>query len=264
MLSMSKERRYLVCLTLFLLACSGCHLIFPFGTTPPPNGGDAAAGLDAVLPEEMSNGEGHAPDGPGDAAGLDKRVPDAQPGPLFVDHFNSPGGLTGDTGTWTVSGGVYKQMACLQASDTKVTGQSWTDVTVKVKIRALNVCGTPGLGQAGPLLRVVSHGGCNNRYYWCVVDFDANKLYAGPFYNQCITGAGNSQTTPGLKMNTWYQLAFSAKGKTVTCKLSGDNLSSTITVSYTDNSSSWIPSGSAGLFTAGLQADFDDFVVVKN
>jgi hypothetical protein len=63
----------------------------------------------------------------------------------------------------------------------------------------------------------------------------------------------------GLQFGTWYTTSFSAVGATLTCTISGGNLASPVTVSYTDPSP--IPSGSAGLGGYGATGAFDDFVV---
>jgi hypothetical protein len=127
---MNKEWRNLICLASFLLACSGCHLIFPFDTTSPPDGGGDAARLDSAFPEEMSSGEGHAPDGPGDAAGLSERVP----GPVVLYLFDEGSGSTVKDRS-----GVSPtlDLTILQASNV-----TWSPGKLEIHTETSLVCGT--------------------------------------------------------------------------------------------------------------------------
>ena len=186
--------------------------------------------------------------------------PDTTPGPLHQESFTTGTTMLDDgQGNWTVQGGVLTQTTCNQAPDTVIPGKTWTDIKVSVRIRGEQFC---GLGQGGPTLRVQATTGCNNYYYWCVIDFDNNRLYVGYLKGSC-TGPSTSKTTPNLQLNTWYDLQFEIKGQTMSCQLSGGNLSSTITATRTDSTNP-ILSGSAGLVTDGLKASFDDFVVEAN
>jgi hypothetical protein len=186
--------------------------------------------------------------------------PDTAPSPLYVDNFTTSTGMVDDgQGNWTLQGGIFSQTTCNQAPDTVVPAKTWTDIKVSVRIRGEQVC---GLGQGGPTVRVQANTGCNNYYYWCVVDFDNHRLIVGHLKGSCL-GPGSSKTTPSLQLNIWYDLQFLIKGQTFSCQLSGGNLTAPITATRSDGVNP-IPSGSAGLVTDGLKASFDDFVVEAN
>jgi hypothetical protein len=192
--------------------------------------------------------------------------PDTQ-GVLYQDDFSSGAAAwTDDQGTWVVQGGVYSQTACNQpgsaSPDSMVTGQTWTDVTVSVRIRADQLCTGSALNQGGLAVRIQSITDCNNNYYFCVADFDDDFLAVGSLKGSCL-GSGTSQSTPALQLNTWYQMELSAKGNQLTCRIWGGNLSSPVTVSRTDQLNP-IPSGSAGMNLDGLRVSYDDFKVTAN
>jgi len=265
------SRLWLVC----LLVLGGC--LFDRGGVAPAPVDAAATGSDAVpdVPFDLMDPDGGTPGlgdsklpasdaTPLDTAALDtKPSPDTKPPPdtftgvLHTDDFDTWGFTPTSAGTWGVDGGLGELSVCgSSVAHAMVPGKSWGDVKVSVKLRADSGCNA---GQIGLRVRIESLNPC--RLYTCVVSIPMKLIGLSKKSSSCGASAAlSTQSANGVKYGTWYKMELEAVGKKLTCRLSGGNLSGTVTVSYTDNSNP-IMSGSAGIGGYGVTGVFDEFRV---
>jgi hypothetical protein len=116
------------------------------------------------------------------------------------------------------------------------------------------------LRQAALLVRVVTVGGCLNRYYGCLLDVDGNFLAVAEWNDQCVTATSTWTTTSAQSLDVWYSLTAVMQGNTLTCTVSGGDLSQPYSSALTDLSDI-ITAGSVGLAAWDIAASFDDLVV---
>lgn len=184
--------------------------------------------------------------------------------PVLYGNDFSTGTLTGLTtgeGTWTSSSGVLQQTeSCSSATDVAVDDGNWTDFRASVRVRFDDPCDNSGLRQAALLIRVVDVSGCNNRYYGCLIDVDSDFLMVADWNYQCITYDNVWTSTSPQTTGVWYTITAIMQGSTLTCTVSGGDLTQDYTRARTD-SSTIIAAGSVGLATWAAAVSFDDLVV---
>ena len=159
--------------------------------------------------------------------------------------------------------GTLAQTSCADTTEAVVPGGNWGAVHASARMRGLPSCGSRP--QGGLVVRVASFGDCAadaDDYVVCVIDFSYKRLYVGRQDKGCIIPSGKYDGQDALVvLGEWYLMEATASGNTVTCRVSGGSLAAPVSVSWTDATTP--ASGTAGLTTSGLSAEFDDFVVTS-
>lgn len=158
-------------------------------------------------------------------------------------------------GSWSVTGGVYSQTGTSAGPKTLVGSTGWTDVTVATDVRL------DSAGQAGVLLRTRdpqigadSHSG----YY---VGVETNGTLIIGRQTGGWTSLALQNVTGGIGTGTWYHLAASMVGCTITATVKPEGGTTTTTATATD--SGCLISGQAGVRTHLTSASFRTFQVTS-
>jgi pectate lyase len=182
---------------------------------------------------------------------------------LYSDNFQSdpalgllpPSGWTGEPalvlGGYTVGvdgSNVLKGPAGNTGFPSAVAGSaSWTDYTVSADVKV-----DPNNGYGRLIARHQSAG----NFYACGLDAGQNLFLGKEVGGVWSTIGSNGYSFDG---STWYHLAFSVQGNSLTCAVTepGSGHSRTLTASASD-----FPAGSIGA-TGEYSAEYDNFVVTS-
>jgi hypothetical protein len=233
---------------------------------PPPDGLMPDALMpDALMPDALLPDTSLPDTSLPDTSLPDSAQPDAYTPVVYSSSFEDGAiddFVIGD-GRWDVSSGeLHQTVLCEENRDIMLDGESWSDMTARVRIRFDATCGIGGsLRQAALLVRVQDVAGCNsNRYYGCLIDVDGDVMWVAEWNNVCVTSDGVNVSAPGLALDSWYDVVARVEGNTLTCELSGPGLTGTVTRSRTDTST-LIDTGSVGFAAWTAQVSFDDLEV---
>lgn len=190
----------------------------------------------------------------------DSSAADVDSGYLYYQDFSGSSDLVADDGTWVRQNGVFSETdQCTGGADCHISSRSFGNVRVRADLRFDQVCAA-SYQQAGILVRAQSLGGCNNRYYLCVVDLDDAELLLGKFEDSCAATADYRYDLSGVVAGTWYTMTVTALDDVIRCELAGPGIDPPYWVQYTYLDTTWL-SGGVGLRTTGTTASFDNLTV---
>ena len=182
---------------------------------------------------------------------------------LFFDDFEGPS--SSPPGGWTAYGkSAAGSGVCTLAADRKLVAGDphWTDYTLETAVML-----KAGQGNAGVIVRVNQPGPGDNEMHGYYVGFDTRTLYLGKMRNnwQALATFDLSKLECRVVPGVWNLLRVAVEGQRIRVWFnrmhpSADN-DGGLRIDFTDDKDP-VRSGNVGLRTAGVEACFDNVVVL--
>jgi hypothetical protein len=132
--------------------------------------------------------------------------------PFYAPFANgTDAGWTTYGGSWTVTGGEYRNTTSGPGDKAVAGSTGWGDYTLQADVRL------DGAGQAGLLARATSPatGSDAFRGYYVGIESSTGNLIIGRMDNN-YTGLGNVAVSGGVAVGSWYRLVVQVVGCTIT------------------------------------------------